>query len=91
MKYERVNGKESFLIGILGIPTYIALIAIFYKYHIFWLFIFLPFLVYDYYSQGNYLANVRTNKYGIGSYILRSIAYQSVFLAIVYLVLNYST
>lgn len=90
MKYQRVNGIETFLIGALGIPTYITIMILFYKYDIFWLFVFPIVLIYDYFSQGAYLNNVHTRKYGKISYVLRSLFYQALLLGIVLLILKYS-
>ena len=89
MKYERVKGTELLFLAVVGIPTYIAIIALFYKYDIFWLFLIPFFLIYDSFSQGHYLKNVRTKKYGKGSYVLRSLFYQTLFVGIVFIIIKY--
>ncbi len=89
MKNERVKGLELLFLSVVGIPTYVAIIAIFNKYDIFWLFLFPLFIVYDYFSQGHYSEKVRTKTYGKGSYVLRSLFYQAIFVGIVILIFKY--
>ena len=91
MNNESASKKGAWFIGALGIPTYLTILALIMRYDIHGIFYFPIVFIYLYISSEHYLINVRGKRYGKGSYALRSLFYQTVFIFIVILIFNFSS
>ncbi len=91
MNNKSASTKGAWIIGALGIPTYLTILALIMRYDIHGIFYFPIVFIYLYISSEHYLLNVHRKKYGKGSYALRSLFYQSIFIVIVILIFNFSS
>ena len=81
-----VTKKEWHFIGIIGVPYYTStalVIHVLAKYSVWLYFLFLPCIyIYNWLSQKAYITKVYPNIYGKFQYLLRSLLYQFVFIAV---------